>query len=456
MPKQKSKRAMKKAAETHCVHELKIDLAVENWPVGKLKPNPRNVRTHSKRQCRALAHVINDIGFINPVIVDEDGMILAGHGRVEAAKLLGLAAVPAIRVAELTDAQKRAYVLADNKLAERAGWDQDALAAELGELSVLLPEVDLSLELTGFELGDVDRLLSDTEEHKAAAPDDEPAEVPQTPICKPGDLWTLGRHRLLCGDARDGGLVQQLLGDERVDLTFTDSPYNVPIDGHAVGNGQISHPDFAMASGEMSAEQFTAFLRSICEIIAQVSRDGALAFICMDWRHLRELQDAADGVFSEMKNLVVWSKTNGGMGSLYRSAHELIAVFKVGAGEHVNNVQLGKFGRNRTNVWTYAGVNAFKAGRNEELASHPTCKPVALVVDAIKDVSARGDVVLDLFGGSGTTLIAAERTGRRARLMEIEPRYCDVIIKRFEQITKADAIHQDSGATFTELAQVRD
>jgi DNA modification methylase len=259
---------------------------------------------------------------------------------------------------------------------------------------------------------------------------------------------------LLCGDARDDTAVACLIGDARVDMTFTDPPYDVSI-RNIVGKGRIRHQEFAMASGEMSRQEFTAFLRAPMQIIAKVSRDGALAYVCMDWRHLRELQDAADGLFSEFKNLIVWEKTNAGMGSLYRSAHELIAVFKIGSGEHVNNVELGRFGRNRTNVWHYPGISGFKADRLEELSLHPTVKPVALVADAIKDVTRREAIVLDVFGGSGTTLIAAERTGRRARLLEFEPRYVDVIINRFERLTKSDAIHVESGTTFTELAQSR-
>ena len=431
------------------------NLAIEYRSTSALKVNPRNVRTHSKRQVQAIAESIKSFGFTNPVLVDDDNMILAGHGRFQAAKLLGFDAVPAIRISQLTEAQKRAFVLADNKLSERAGWDRELLAVELGELAVMLPDLGLSVDLTGFEVGEIDAILTDVEEDKAASRDDEVIPLPEKPVTRPGDLWVLGRHRLLCGDARDPAAIGALLGNEPADMVFTDPPYNVRINGHVLGKGRHQHAEFAMASGEMSEGEFTAFLQQVLGNAAAASRNGALHFVCMDWRHLGELLAAGKSVYSEMKNLCVWAKTNGGQGSLYRSQHELVAVFKVGDGEHVNNVELGRFGRNRSNVWHYAGVNSFKAGRQEELEAHPTVKPVALVTDAIKDVTRRGAIVLDIFGGSGTTLIAAERTGRRARLLEIEPRYVDVTIARFEQVTKADAVHAETGQTFAEIADER-
>ncbi|NVO17595.1 MAG: site-specific DNA-methyltransferase [Rhodoplanes sp.] len=438
-------------------YEVKVirDLAVEWLPTTGLRTNPRNARTHSKRQLQALAGCIREVGFTNPVIVDEDGMILAGHGRVGAAKLLGLDKVPVIRIGALSEAQKRAYVLADNKLAERAGWDRDMLAVELGELSVLLPAVDLSLDLTGFETGEIDVVLADHEEKAQSSRDDEVGLAPETAVSRVGDLWRLGRHRIFCGDARDEASLGLLLGDERADMVFTDPPYNVPIEGHVMGRGGVKHPEFAMASGEMSESEFRDFLALVLGHAVRVSRDGALHYVAMDWRHIADLVEAGKPIYSGLRNICVWTKSNGGQGSLYRSQHELFAVFKVGEGEHANNVELGRFGRNRSNVWSYAGVNTFKVGRQEELAFHPTVKPAALVADAIKDVTSRHAIVLDLFGGSGTTLIAAERTGRRARLIEIEPRYVDVTIRRFETLTKSDAVHAETGRIFAEEAAVR-
>lgn len=431
------------------------DLAVEYRPLPGVRVNPRNARSHSKRQVKAIAESIRAFGFTNPILVDQDGMILAGHGRFQAAKLLGLDKVPTIKIADLTETQKRAFVLADNKLADRAGWDQELLAAELGDLVVLLPEAGFSVDVTGFEVAEIDGVLADVEEETAASQDDDVGTPPANAVTHAGDVWLLGRHRIICGDARDSGVIRQLLGDEAVDMLFTDAPYNVRISGHVMGCGKAKHAEFAMASGEMTEEEFTSFLEQVLGNAAAVSRPGALHYLCMDWRHIADLIEVGKSIYGELKNLCVWAKSNAGQGSLYRSQHELVAVFKVGAGEHVNNVELGRFGRNRSNVWRYAGVNTFKRGRDEELAFHPTVKPVALVADAIKDVTKRSAVVLDLFGGSGTTLIAAERTGRRARLIEIEARYVDVTIERFQTVTKADAIHAPSGKTFAEIAAER-
>ncbi len=430
------------------------EMNVEIRPLSELKPRPRNARAHSRGQVRALADAIQALGFRVPVLVDEAGVVLAGHGRLEAAKLLGLHDVPVIRHAGMSEAQKRAFVLADNKLAERAGWDRETLAVELGELSTLLPECGFSIELTGFETGEVDVLLTDIEEEKAQDAADEIVPPPATAVSRPGDVWLLGRHRIVCGDARDISTLCAVMGDDRAGMVFTDPPYNVRV-RDIIGRGNIQHAEFAMASGEMTTEEFVRFLKEVLGNAVQVSRDGAMHYVCMDWRHISDLLLAGDRLYGELKNICVWAKTNGGQGSLYRSAHEMIAVFKVGTGDHINNVELGRHGRNRTNVWHYAGINSFGTDRNSHLASHPTVKPVALVADAIKDVTKRGNIVLDVFGGSGTTLIAAERTARRARLIELEPRYVDVAIRRYESISRNDAVLAETGATFAEVARGR-
>jgi DNA modification methylase len=274
-------------------------------------------------------------------------------------------------------------------------------------------------------------------------------------VTRSGDLWLLGRHRLLCGDSRNLETFGHLLGNERADLIFADPPYNVPIDGHVCGLGRIRHREFAMGVGEMSREVFTAFLRQTLGHAASRCRDGAIAFICMDWRHMGELLSAGQAVFSELKNLCVWNKTNGGMGTFYRSKHELVFVFKVGNAPHTNTFGLGGTGRYRTNVWDYAGVNSLRPGRNEEAAMHPTVKPVALVAEGIKDCSRRGEVVLDPFAGSGSTLIAAHKTGRRARLVEFDPAYCDRILRRFEQVTGKPAVLAATGQPFEVVAEER-
>ena len=410
---------------------------IEMMPLAALKPWARNARTHSKKQVRQIANSIREFGFTNPVLVDVSGTILAGHGRVAAARLLGMEAVPCVRIEHLSPAQKRAYVLADNKLALNAGWDEEILAEELGALMEIDP--GFSVEVTGFSIAEIDALADCAAPEEPGDPADDVVPDGAPRRCRPGDIWQLGRHRLICGDALDPEVVAALTAGEQARMVFTDPPYNVPIDGHVGGSGRIRHREFAMASGEMSEAEFTEFLTAIFRNLARHSVDGAIHFVCMDWRHIGEVQAAADGVYSELKNLIVWAKDNGGMGSFYRSRHELIFAYKVGAAPHVNTFELGQHGRYRTNVWEYRGVNTRRAGRLEELALHPTVKPVQMIADAIRDVSGRGDVVLDLFGGSGSTLIAAEKTGRRAFLCELDPVYCDRILARWEAYAKDDA-----------------
>ncbi len=273
-------------------------------------------------------------------------------------------------------------------------------------------------------------------------------------VSKPGDLWQLGNHRLLCGDTRNRGHVDRLMGGERADASFTDPPYNVRVKD-IVGRGRVKHGEFAMASGEMSRSDFIAFLEETLGLAAGVSRDGAVHYVCMDWRHIGELIEAGREVYSEMLNLVVWAKSNAGQGSFYRSQHEFIGVFRVGDAQHLNNVELGRHGRSRSNVWSYAGVNTFRAGRMDELAAHPTVKPVGMVADALKDSTRRGDIVLDPFSGAGTTILAAERVGRRAYALELEPKYVDVTIRRWQAFTRRDAVHAETGQTFDEVAHDR-
>ena len=427
---------------------------IDIQPVAALKPYPGNARKHSKKQVRQIADSISRFGFTNPVLIGDGGEIVAGHGRVMAAKELGLKSVPTVRLSHLSPEERRAYVLADNKLALNAGWDTEILAIELQALI----DIDFDVTLTGFSLAEVDLTLDQAREASTESTDS-PADVIPEPgevaVSRQGDLWHLGRHRLLCGDARSPADVTRLMGEERADVIFTDPPYNVAIDGNVGGLGAVRHREFAFASGEMSREEFTAFLKETLGNAASAARDGAIAFVCMDWRHMRELLDAGEAVFSEMKNLCVWNKNNGGMGTFYRSKHELIFVFKVGEGAHTNSFGLGETGRYRTNVWDYAGISSLGARRMDELSMHPTVKPVALVADAIRDCSRRGEVVLDVFGGSGSTLIAAESCGRMARLLEYDPIYCDTIIRRWEAYTGKRATLDGSGAALEDVAAER-
>jgi DNA modification methylase len=431
-------------------------MVVETVPVSKLRPYTKNARTHSKKQIWQIAESIKRFGFTNPVLISDDDEIIAGHGRVEAAKVLGMQSLPTVRLSHLNAAQRRAYIIADNKLALNAGWDREVLAIELQALV----DLDFDVEITGFSLAEIDIVLDEAREsspdpdHHA---DDEvpPLLDPVLAATRPGDLWLLGRHRLLCGDSRNRYSFDRLLERERTNLVFTDPPYNVPIDGHVCGLGRIRHREFAMGAGEMSREAFAAFLQVTLGHAAASCRDGAIAFVCMDWRHMGELIAAGEAVFSELKNVCVWNKTNGGMGSFYRSKHELVFVFKVGSTPHTNTFGLGDTGRYRTNVWDFAGVNSLRSGRREELAMHPTVKPVSLVAEAIKDCSRRGGIVLDPFGGSGTTLIAAEKIGRTARLVEFDPAYCDQILRRFERVTGKQAKLATTEQTFEAVAEER-
>lgn len=429
-------------------------LSIEMMPIALLRPYPGNARTHSKRQVQQIADSISRFGFTNPVLISDAGEIIAGHGRIMAAKELGMTEVPVIRISHLTAEQRRAYVIADNKLALNAGWDTEILAIELQALV----DLDFDVCLTGFSLAEIDLTLDQAREASPTTLDDAAElipDVPSQPVSRSGDVWLLGRHRLLCGDARSSDDISRLMGCETADLIFTDPPYNVAIDGNVGGLGSVRHREFAFASGEMSRTEFTAFLTVTLSNAARVARDGAIAFVCMDWRHMREVTDAGEVAFTELKNLCVWNKTNGGMGTFYRSKHELILVFKIGTAPHTNTFGLGETGRYRTNVWTYAGISSLGANRNDELAMHPTVKPVALVADAIKDCSRRNEIVLDMFGGSGSTLIAAETCGRQARLIEYDPAYCDTIITRWQRYTGKRALLADSNLAFEEITERR-
>ncbi len=426
------------------------DLTVKWRAVDSLKPFIGNPRTHSNGQLQQIAKSITTFGWTNPILIDGDGGVIAGHGRLEAAKRLRLETVPTIRLSDLSGAQKRAYILADNKLAENAGWDTELLAIELQFL--VNTDLEFDVTVTGFEMGEIDILLD-------ADNDDDPETVPAPeagpPVSRAGDLWQLGEHRLYCGDALEAASYEAVLAGAKADMVFTDPPYNVPITGHVCGKGAIKHDDFAMASGEMSSAQFEAFLAQAFDQLIAASRDGSVHYICMDWRHMGEIIAAGRDRYAALKNLCVWAKDNGGMGSLYRSQHELVFVFKNGKAPHINNVELGRYGRNRTNVWRYAGVNSFGKDRLEDLAAHPTVKPTAMVADAIKDCSNRGDLVLDPFCGSGAILLASQETGRRAAAIELDPKYVDVAIRRFEEKTGTAATLASTGESFTAMAEAR-
>jgi DNA modification methylase len=432
---------------------LKPDLAIEYKSVAALKPDPKNPRIHSDKQIEQVARSIETFGFNVPVLVDAGLRVIAGHGRLAAASLLKLDHVPTIRLEHLSDAQMRAFMIADNRLNNISEWDDRLLALQLKTLAEV--ELDFNLEVTGFEMAEIDTMI----ESVSPVPDGEadPADAVAdsgVSVTKPGDLWVLGPHRLLCGNALDEKSYLTLMQGRRATAVFTDPPYNDPIDGYVSGFGKIHHREFAMASGEMNEAEFVDFLFKTFRNLERNSKKGSLHFVCLDWRHLFELLAASRRVYSEFKNLCVWVKESGGQGSLYRSRHELVFVFKNGNTKHRNNIQLGQYGRYRTNVWEYPRVNLLAQSNEEGLpAVHPTIKPTAMVADAILDCSSRNDIVLDPFLGSGTTVIAAERTGRICYGMELEPSYVDIVVRRWQAFTEKKAVHEKSGRSFTELEQ---
>jgi DNA modification methylase len=433
-------------------------LQVKYRPITDLKPNSKNARVHTRQQIRQIARSINAFGCIVPLLIDDEESIIAGHGRYAACQQLGFTEVPTICIDHLNDDQKRAFMIADNRLTENSRWDDKLLAEQLRELS--LHDLDFDLEVTGFDIAEIDLRIEGLNENPGEETD--PADnIPPlnsaSTICQAGDLWVLGRHRMLCSNSLDPLAYLELFARNRATLVFTDPPYNVPINGHATGNGKIRHREFAMACGEMDEAAFKNFMATALGLAARYSKNGAIHFVCMDWRHIGEVLAASRPIYSELKNICVWVKHNAGMGSFYRSQHEFVFVFKCGSGRHRNNVELGRFGRHRSNVWTYRGANSLGLETEEGnlLALHPTVKPVAMVADAILDCSARGDIVLDPFLGSGTTLLAAERTGRHCCGIEIDPTYADVVIRRWQAFTGENAKHAATGKSFTDTARER-
>lgn len=423
------------------------EIAVVYVPTNSLQPYARNARTHNNQQIKIIAESIKAFGFTNPILTDQTNTVVAGHGRLAAAKLIGMPKVPAIRLENLTPDQIRAYIIADNRLAEKAGWDESILAIELQHLLTVDPGFEVTI--TGFEVAEIDLLVG----HAATAPGpkDEP-EPPASgpPVSQPGDLWLLGKHRILCADALQETSFARLMKAQKADAVFVDPPYNVAIDGNVSGNGSIRHREFEMASGEMTEGEFVQFLSTSFGLLSQYSKAGSVHFACMDWRHIGEVLAAGKTAYGSLLNLCIWAKDKGGMGSFYRSQHELVFVFRNGKASHRNNVQLGKFGRNRTNLWQYPGANTLSRQGDDGnlLALHPTVKPVSLVADAILDCTRPGDLVLDSFLGSGSTLLAAERTGRICHGIELDPLYVDTTIRRWQTATKGIAIHAESGRQF--------
>ena len=422
-------------------------------PIDGLVVAPGNPRVHPPRQIQALARCVKSLGFNQPIAVDAQGRVRGGHARLEVAKLLGMTKVPVIRLDHLSEDQARLYMIAENRLAELSSWDDRSLAEALLHLSRI--SLNFDLEITGFEQPDIDFRIQTLRSAEEEGVGEQPPGAADPVVTTMGDIWVLGVHRLICGSALDTASYVALLDGEKASGFWTDPPYNVPISGHAVGKGKREHREFPMASGEMSRDEFFAFLVAFLKLAADSVEDGGTSFVCMDWRHLEELMAAIREIGHDLLNVCVWVKANGGMGSLYRSQSEFVLVISKHGTKRINNVQLGRFGRYRTNVWNYAGMNSFsRRGQVKGLELHPTVKPLAMVADAMLDVTPRGGIVLDPFCGSGTTIVAAEQTGRRGYGIELDPLYVDAAVRRWQRFTKQQARHSN-GKTFDEVAMER-
>ena len=405
----------------------------------------RSARTHSDKQIRQIANSIETYGFTNPILIDQSNKILAGSGRVKAALLLKLNTVPVVMLSHLTSTQRKAYILADNKLAEKAGWDFNILKLEFEDLIEMDTEFDLSL--TGFDTPEIDFIVHQDliSQDQDEPPLPEPLNIEKR--VESGDLWQLDKHYLYCGDSLQKENYEILFFDDaKAKMCFIDPPYNVPISGHVCNKGKTQHDEFAFASGEMSTSEFQTFLKTSLFLAAEQSQSGSLHYICMDWRHVNDLLNATHDIYDDLKNICVWNKQTAGMGSLYRSQHEFVCVFKKAGDSHTNNVELGKHGRYRTNVWDYSGVHATSHRRND-IKLHPTVKPTLMIADAILDCTKPKDLVFDCFGGSGSTLLAAEFVNRTARLIEYDPKYCDVTLQRFEDVTGIKPVRLERAAS---------
>jgi DNA modification methylase len=422
-------------------------LTIDYLPVASLRLDPKNARLHSNKQVRQIARSIEVFGFNVPILVDADFRVVAGHGRVLACKQLRIAQVPVVRLEHLSEHQIRAFMIADNRLAENSDWDNHLLGEQLQILSQA--KIDFTLEVTGFETAEIDLFIENLASPCAsqADPDDILPEATSIQVSRTGDLWQLGKNRILCGDALSPGSYEALMDGQKAQLVFAD-----PIYGYVSRFGKIDNPEFLIASGEVSENEFTKFLIKVFGPLGRSSSDGALQFICMEWRHIPELLAAARQTYTEFKNLCAWYKDVAGPGSLYRSQHELVFIFKNGKCRHRNNVQLS---RHRTNVWQYSRVNSSAGTAEREDLSNlqPTIRPVELVADVILDCTARGEIVLDPFVESGTTAIAAGRTGRVCFGIELNPLNVDTTIRRWQSFTHQQAVNAVSGRTFNEVEE---
>lgn len=422
----------------------------QEWiAVADLVHSKRRLARPNDRQHRQLMSSISTFGFLSPLVISANNEIIVGEKRLAAAVELGLTRLPVVRASHLSEAQIREYRVADNRLNELRVWDPDTLRVELAEIVIIDP--DISIEAMGFEIAEFDVALKLGDD--GADPDDVVAEPPEAPLSRTGDVWEVDGHQIACGDARDAACLANLLGDQRATCVFADGPYNCPIDGHVGGKGAIKHPEFLMGSGELSEDEFQGFQTDWISAAADVTTAGGLLYFASDWRALETVFIAGRAAGLELLNLAVWQK-QAGLGSFYRSAHELFPIWRKPGAGHRNNIRLGANGRHRSNCWSYPGAAGFGSTR-DALRWHPTPKPVALVMDILLDCTQRGDLILDPFSGSGTTLIAAQRTGRRARVLDLDPRYVDVALHRYREIFGHEARLRGSGLSLDDLATGR-
>jgi hypothetical protein len=425
-------------------------------PIASLRPSKRNARTHTQRQRKKLAAAVRRFGFINPILIDQNGEILAGHLRYQVACGLGLELVPVIEIAHLSEAEKRAFALAENRIALDAGWDRETLAIELGELAVLLPDSQIDIANTGFEISEAEIIINHRPQPQANAAD-APVPLAEPRVTRRDDLWTLGRHRLLCGDPLDPQSYATIMRGKPAHMAFVDPRFDPPIESLAPKNGAVSSAEAALASGSTPTAADVGILERAMGLLADACGDGSVAYVCSKERDLRQLLDAGCKAFGEPENICISITSNGRESGLYRSAYETICVFTKGTLARLNSLGPGQAGRVRTNVWRYPGVNPPKAGRRARggRAILPIVRPAKLVADAMRDGSHEDSIVLDPFIGAGTTIIAGETVGRRVYGMDIDPRYVDAAVRRWQQFTGRNAVLEGSGETFDQVTASR-
>jgi len=436
-------------------NDLKPKLVLIDMPIEDLEPPKNPVRKQNKKQLGRISKSIEAFGNVVPILISDNNEIIDGESRYLVAKAKGLKTIPCIRVDHLTDQKVSLLRISLNKIGETGEWDPLALRLELtyqlefgADLSITgfeAPEIDNVLEIGGVNPDELDPLDDISDIHKPQ----------QNVVNRNGDLWWLGKNRVLCGNARNPDHLSRLVSDRPIALILTDPPFNLKISGHVrTSNGKF--PEFAEASGEMTTEEFAGFLTEALGSALVFVAEGGLIYCFMDWRHIDEIREAFRRLSLAQINLAVWVKPNGGMGSLYRSRQELIFIAKRKGEAHRNNVELGKHGRYRTNVWEFGGASGGTKSEEDDFSVHPTVKPVRLLQEAMLDVTVAGEFVLDPFLGSGSTLLAAERVERVCLGLEISPAYVDVTIARWEKMTGREAIHADTGLTFKEVQEQRD